>query len=93
MVDTDENVPRTGRVEIDINRPSDLSLPYFLLLLSCFLHCVLCLARERVVETSSRAAQVTRSTAKQTPKGATLSLSKRPILSLAKGSSSNRPKS
>ena len=45
-----------------------------------------------VVETSSRAAQVTRSIAKQTPGEATLSLPKRPILSPTTGSSSKRPK-
>ena len=41
---------------------------------------------------SSRAAWVTRSIAKQTSEGSTSSLFKRPILSLAKGSSSKRPK-
>ena len=45
-----------------------------------------------VTETSSRAAWVTRSTAKQTPGGPTSFLPKRPILSSAKGFSSKRPK-
>ena len=43
-------------------------------------------------EASSRAARVTRSAAKQMPAGSTSALPKRAILSLAKGSSSKRPK-
>ena len=45
-----------------------------------------------VMETSSRAAQVTRFAAKQTPGGPTSFLPKQPILSPAKGSNSKRPK-
>ena len=45
-----------------------------------------------VTETSSRAAWVTRSAAKQTPGGPTFFLPNRPILSLAKDSSSKRSK-
>ena len=44
------------------------------------------------IEASYRAVQVTRFAAKQTSGGPTSSFSKRPILSLAKGSSSKRPK-
>ena len=49
MVDTYVNVPRTGRAEADINRPSDLSLPHLLSLLSCFLCFALYLAGKRVL--------------------------------------------
>ena len=45
-----------------------------------------------VVETTSKVSWVTRSATKQTPGGSTSSLPKRPILSLAKGSSSKRSK-
>ena len=34
-------VPRIGREETNINRPSDLSPPYLLSWLPCFLYCVL----------------------------------------------------
>ena len=45
-----------------------------------------------VTEISFKVAQVTRSAAKQTPEGSTSFLSKKPILSPTKGSSSKRPK-
>ena len=45
-----------------------------------------------VVETTSKAAQITRSATKQTSGGPTSSLLKRPILSPTKGSNSKRPK-
>ena len=46
----------------------------------------------QATETSSRAAWVIRSAAKQTPGGSTPALPKRPILFPTKGSSSKRPK-
>ena len=53
MADTDVNVPGTGRVETNINRPSNLCLPYLLSLLLCFLRCFFALSKRKSHEIRS----------------------------------------